>query len=177
MPPSSDACPTCGAKGESEAQPVGEETGDSPAAAAAPVALPVAPPTGRVASHLRLLMVLWLAQGVFLLLILIIPGLVLLFPAGMAQGMTLEVMGLLHLQSPLGNLAWALLLMTAACAMACLLVARGLLDHAPWARTYTIVVSAIALLAYPQGTALGVYTLWVLLPESSEAEYRQLTMQ
>jgi hypothetical protein len=38
-------------------------------------------------------------------------------------------------------------------------------------------VSAIWLLDFPLGTVLSIYTLWVLLPESSESEYRQLAMQ
>jgi hypothetical protein len=57
------------------------------------------------------------------------------------------------------------------------LVVWGLLERAPWARTYTIIVSTIWLLDIPLGTALSIYTLWVLLPETSEAEYRQLAMQ
>ena len=36
-----------------------------------------------------------------------------------------------------------------------------------------IVWSAINLIDIPFGTALGVYTLWVLLPPASEDEYRQ----
>jgi hypothetical protein len=35
----------------------------------------------------------------------------------------------------------------------------------------------IWLLDFPLGTALSIYTLWVLLPETSEAEYRELAMQ
>jgi hypothetical protein len=56
-------------------------------------------------------------------------------------------------------------------------VAWGLVDHARWAPTYAIIVSAIWLLDFPLGTVLSIYTLWVLLPESSESEYRQLAMQ
>jgi hypothetical protein len=66
---------------------------------------------------------------------------------------------------------------TSAWTVACLVVAWGLLDRAPWARIYTIVVSVIWLLDFPLGTALSIYTLWVLLPETSEAEYRELAMQ
>ena len=65
----------------------------------------------------------------------------------------------------------------AALPVTCLVVAWGLVDYAPWARTYAIIVSAIWLLDFPLGTVLSIYTLWVLLPESSESEYRQLAMQ
>jgi hypothetical protein len=38
-----------------------------------------------------------------------------------------------------------------------------------------IVVGFLALLRMPFGTALGIYTLWVLLPESSGREYEVLS--
>ena len=47
----------------------------------------------------------------------------------------------------------------------------GLLERQPWARTLAIVVAFVNLLDMPFGTALGVYTLWVLLPAESEKEY------
>ena len=52
--------------------------------------------------------------------------------------------------------------------------AWGLLQHEPWGRMLGLIVGVVALLSIPFGTALGVYTLWVLLPASSEAEYRRL---
>jgi hypothetical protein len=36
-----------------------------------------------------------------------------------------------------------------------------------------IVFGCIALIHFPFGTALGIYTLWVLLPAESEQEYRR----
>ncbi len=49
----------------------------------------------------------------------------------------------------------------------------GLLERRPWARGLAIVLGVIALLHPPLGTALGIYTLWVLLPNESEEEYRR----
>jgi hypothetical protein len=49
----------------------------------------------------------------------------------------------------------------------------GLLERRPWARSLTIVLAVIGLLHPPFGTALGIYTLWVLLPTESEDEYRR----
>jgi len=63
---------------------------------------------------------------------------------------------------------------TAAFAGAYLLVAWGLSEREPWARSLAIVLSVIALLRFPIGTALGIYTLWVLLPDPSRREYDQL---
>jgi hypothetical protein len=39
----------------------------------------------------------------------------------------------------------------------------GLLNHRSWAPVLTIVVSALHLLNFPFGTALGIYGLWVIL--------------
>jgi hypothetical protein len=52
-------------------------------------------------------------------------------------------------------------------------VGWGLLTWQPWARILAIVFGCIALIHIPFGTALGIYTLWVLLPAESEREYRQ----
>ena len=44
----------------------------------------------------------------------------------------------------------------------------GLLKYQPWARVLMIVISALDLLNFPFGTALGVYGLWVLLQTETE---------
>ncbi len=51
----------------------------------------------------------------------------------------------------------------------------GLLERRPWARMLAIVLGCIFLVDMPFGTALGIYTLWVLLPAASEEEYRQIS--
>jgi len=56
-----------------------------------------------------------------------------------------------------------------------LALAWGLFERQPWARIFGLVLGILALLRIPFGTALGVYTLWVLAPESSSQEYEQLT--
>lgn len=43
----------------------------------------------------------------------------------------------------------------------------GLLHYRPWARILAIIIGIIKLLDFPVGTALGVYTLWVLLNEKT----------
>jgi hypothetical protein len=50
----------------------------------------------------------------------------------------------------------------------------GLMHREPWARTLTIVLAFIALFHVPFGTALGIYTLWVLLPAGADREYEEL---
>jgi hypothetical protein len=51
------------------------------------------------------------------------------------------------------------------------LVGFGLLQRKPWGRVLGIVVAILTLLKFPIGTALGIYTLWVLVPAESAAEY------
>jgi hypothetical protein len=48
----------------------------------------------------------------------------------------------------------------------------GLLTRQPWARMLAIVFGSLNLFDLPFGTAIGIYTLWVLLPAESEQEYR-----
>jgi hypothetical protein len=50
----------------------------------------------------------------------------------------------------------------------------GLLQRESWARPLAIVMSFFELLHIPFGTALGIYTLVVLLPSESSIEYDQL---
>ena len=46
-----------------------------------------------------------------------------------------------------------------------LVLAWGLFEREPWARFLGLALGFLALLRFPLGTALGIYTLWVLLPE------------
>ena len=55
-----------------------------------------------------------------------------------------------------------------------LLLAWGLYERQPWARVLAIVVACLALIRIPFGTALGIYTLWVLAPEESRREYDEM---
>ena len=47
----------------------------------------------------------------------------------------------------------------------------GLLQRERWARILALVLAFISLFNVPFGTAVGVYTMWVLLPGDSEQEY------
>jgi hypothetical protein len=51
----------------------------------------------------------------------------------------------------------------------------GLLHFEPWARVLAVVLAFLVLfINIPVGTAVGVYTMWVLLPGESEQEYEAL---
>ena len=48
---------------------------------------------------------------------------------------------------------------------------RGLLTRKAWARNLALMLAAFNLLLLPLGTALGLYTLWVLLHEEVRAGF------
>ena len=49
----------------------------------------------------------------------------------------------------------------------------GLLQRESWARVLTLVLAFLSLFSIPLGTALGIYSLWVLLPAESDREYEK----
>jgi zinc-ribbon domain len=125
---------------------------------------PALPPTGRVARHVRLLAIFWLILSLFRL----IPGVVLMGISGAGRAYIPGVPFFVHgLLSGLGFMFLAGAILGAAAGW-------GLLQREPWARMLAIVMAVLNLLDPPFGTALGIYTLWVLLPAESEQEYRQL---
>src|SRR5215472_6107131 len=134
---------------------------------------------GRVRKHIHLLATLWLVNGVLRLLgvawLMLFGGMFFpwlrgrigpdAWPLGPGSGLDsflsggffslgifLGFFGLLHLA-----LAW------------------GLFERQSWARILGLVLGVLALLRFPLGTALGIYTLWVLAPELAAREYDQLS--
>jgi len=49
----------------------------------------------------------------------------------------------------------------------------GLSQRKIWGRLLAIVLGILALFRLPLGTALGIYTLWVLIPRDAATEYRR----
>jgi hypothetical protein len=54
------------------------------------------------------------------------------------------------------------------------IAAWGLTKHEPWARIVVLVFAFLSLFNVPFGTALGIYTMWVLLPGDSQRECEAL---
>lgn len=52
--------------------------------------------------------------------------------------------------------------------------AWGLWQREPWARIALVILGALSLFHFPLGTALGIYTFWVLLPNDAAAEYARV---
>jgi hypothetical protein len=60
---------------------------------------------------------------------------------------------------------------TALSALFAAFVGWSLLTRRTWGRVLAIVAAVLALFKFPFGTALGIYTLWVLAPTVSGIEY------
>ena len=124
---------------------------------------------GRVQQHVHLLGILWLAMsafnavgGIFLLML----GNV-LFPH-------LREMKDVPPDVPVGFLTalfTTLGIIVLAKAALGFFAGWGLMQREAWARVLVLVLAFIALFNIPFGTAIGVYTLWVLLPGQSQQEY------
>lgn len=69
------------------------------------------------------------------------------------------------------HLAWAAITVRALLAAA---AAWGLMERTPWGRVVAIVAAVLSLLRFPFGTALGIWTLVVLLGYRNSTLYEQL---
>ncbi len=124
------------------------------------------PRPSRVREHIRLLGILWLALSAFEA----IGGVAVFFIANTVlwrfpEGPPPEARAFLH---PLLSFIGVIILLKAAAGFA---AGWGLLQREPWARMLSIVLAFFALFHVPFGTALGIYTLWVLLPSEADKEY------
>ncbi len=54
------------------------------------------------------------------------------------------------------------------------LTGYGLLTRQPWGRIVAIIFAIFALIHFPLGTALGIFTLWTMAPRRSGDEYAAL---
>ncbi len=131
--------------------------------------LPAQAHARRVAEHIRLVGILWLAISALNAL----GGLTCFIVANtvFAPGGGLHVPPFLH---PLMGIIGSLILGKAALGF---VAGWGLLQRESWARVLTLILAFISLFNVPFGTALGVYTLWVLLPTDSGREYDNLVAQ
>lgn len=130
----------------------------------------------RVTRHLHALSMLWLAYGVLRALLVLFT-----LTIGTAFGGPFHAWWPENLAGPVAALVsfgffssylWSMVL-----AGAYLLLAWALYERRPWARIFAIVLGFVILLKFPLGTALGIFTLWVFLPERSRNEYQQLSVQ
>jgi len=133
----------------------------------APVTTPRTP--GRVAHNIRLLGILWIVYSV----IHLVPGLFVaaILPVGMpwARGVAFGSVPGFVPGTFLGIMGGFLLIVS----LLGIVAGWGLLERKPWARTLAIVFGCLALLNIPIGTALGIFTLYVLASSDAERQYRE----
>jgi hypothetical protein len=129
----------------------------------------------RVRAHIRLVGILWMAYSS----LYVVAGVGVLIVAQVIFG---GVNGVIHIPNgpppeitvwlrPLANCIGWLILAIAATGF---FTGWGLLQREAWARTVALIVGFLALLRIPLGTALGIYTLWVLLPSQSDDDYKAM---
>jgi len=179
-------CDQCGAPTETGARfctrcgkaltPAAVPPAATPMQRAIPVSSPPAP--DRVKRHLHLLATLWIVFAALRLISvfwlfavgrMFIPSFVSAIVSMSHPVVHHFPFGWLFSES-LGFVAgwigfWAILEVVAA---------WGLLERAPWARLLVLVLAILSILKFPLGTVLAIYTLWVLLPAHSGAEYDAL---
>lgn len=127
------------------------------------------PRRGRVQQHIHLVGIFWFAISAFNSLIgvvLYILADTLLAPGGGA--------GAPPFLRPLLSAIAVIILSGSALGF---FAGWGLLHREPWARILALVLAfCVMFINIPVGTAVGVYTMWVLLPRESEEEYDALVV-
>jgi hypothetical protein len=129
------------------------------------------PVPGRVQEHVRLLGILWLAMSALNTI-----GAIILYVVANTVFAHLHELGAPEAPTsflrPLLSVVAILLLAKAAIGF---YAGWGLLQREHSARIIVLVLAFISMFTnIPFGTALGIYTMWVLLPQDSEREYDAL---
>lgn len=127
----------------------------------------------RVQEHIRLLGILWMAYSA----LHVVAGAVLIVVAHTIFGNAFHIPNgpppeVTQWLRPLLEFFGYLILAKSAAGF---IAGWGLLQRESWARVVALVVGFVSLLNVPLGTALGIYTLWVLLPSQSDDEYKTLS--
>ena len=133
---------------------------------------------GRVRRNLHRLATLWMISGILRLMgigwMMIVGKMFFPFMRGWGGTVVWPVGGRWGLDIPFMGGLFSLGIVLAFFGVLHLALAWGLFEREPWARFLGLALGFLALLRFPFGTALGIYTLWVLLPEHSGHEYERL---
>jgi len=152
------------------------------------IAVPVAPqqyapfpvyaPVPRVRRHLQTLGTLWCAFAAWR----VVEGLLGLFFVRLfafrrwhGDWPPMHHLGGAWFAAPWMHLLPFLVAATALSTLFAALVGWSLLTRRTWGRVLAIVAAVLTLFRVPFGTALGIYTLWVLAPTISGLEYDAMT--
>lgn len=131
---------------------------------------PAVPPQRRIAKHVTLLGALWIAYAVLSF-----------FGAFVLVILNKHLLGVLMSQpdfARVGGFIRPIFHVVAFIALGrgilAILAGVGLLAKQSWGRILAVVVGCISLIHIPVGTALGIYTIWVMLGDNGEQEYREV---
>ena len=133
------------------------------------------PGGSRVARHAQMLGSLWIAYSAVLVLVgffmivffqHLLPLIVRYQPPQAQNGPPPEV--IFGFMRPFMHLIAVLILIKAVAGVA---AGIGLLQRAEWSRMLAIVLACISLISMPFGTAIGIYSLWVLLSPNADSEF------
>ena len=113
--------------------------------------------------HIKILAVLHIAFSILYLL-----GAVFVFLAVVGGGILSGDRDAMAITAGVGTL---LAIFLCVLAVPGLLGGFGLMKRRPWARIVVLVLGALNLLSFPFGTALGIYTFWVLLNSETTREF------
>jgi hypothetical protein len=128
---------------------------------------PVVAGPSRLERHLRTLGILWIVASS----ILLIPAFVMMLLGSVVHFSFPGTEQVVRILGPFVLfLVGSIFLLVSACGI---FVGWGLMQHYSWARIAGIVLGVIVLFHFPFGTALGVYTLWVLLSDDGK-QYQRL---
>lgn len=127
-------------------------------------AVPSRMAAGRIERHVRMLGMFWLAYSVLRL----VGGW--FFSAFFRQ---IGTYGIPHLPFFVSGMMRGAGIFLLATGLLGLVAGWGLIERQPWARMLAIVLGVLSLIHFPVGTALGIFTLWVLLPAESAQEYER----
>jgi hypothetical protein len=131
-----------------------------------------------VPQHARTLGILWCVWGTYRAVLAVFAA---LFLMGISSRWAfspwgpIRVLPFLHYNPWLRTSAPFIAILTIAGAVASLAAGLSLLQRKPWGRALAMVLGILVLVRIPFGTALGIYTLWVLAPAPSADEYESLT--
>ncbi|MFZ0961035.1 MAG: zinc ribbon domain-containing protein [Terriglobia bacterium] len=166
--PGQNFCNRCGQAAASDTSAPPPPAPFSPtlnAAASAPAPYSSVPQQSRVARHITLLGILWI---VYSALQLIPAGAMLIFGHAGFPFLPAPLRGFLI---PIIGGLGAFLAIAAAVGI---VAGWALLARQPWGRIFAIVIACLRLISFPIGTALGIYTFWVLAAQGAEAEYQRM---
>ena len=132
--------------------------------------MPVAARPARVANQLTLLSSLWFAMGALRLLATLAVFMI---------GSVMLPMIIAHAREPIPFpihilMAW-IGVFVGFTALLTFVAGWGLYKREPWGRTFALVMAFLNLMSVPFGTALGIYTLVVLLPGEAGEEWKELS--